>query len=211
MVVVMIVLAIAAFLTFVAIVLIIVSLIRSSSAKKKGKKTLKIGLWIGIAMIVIPWILVAVLIVNVKLNDEAFHRWDVGKEILAEAVLDDSTDELYDMFAENVIDREDLTQEELDDFLEQCNIENDSAADLENYSDFRGQYSHFRSYTSNDAGRTQYCFQYRMYDVNDEGGDIAISGVSGDEEDEGEIGIYCITYLEDDTSISIGEPAPHER
>ena len=210
MAVVLISLGIAAFLTLVAIILIIVSCVRAASAKKKGKKTMKAGLWVGIFMIVIPWILVGALIIKVKMNDNAFHRWDVGKEILATAVLDDSSDELYDMFADNVIDRGDLTQDDLDSFLAECNIENNSELDLENYSDFHGQYSHYRPYTSHDNGRTQYCFQYTMRDVNDEGGDLTITGISGDEEDEGEIGIWYMSYSEDQTTVAFGEQAPSE-
>ncbi len=209
-VVVMAALGIAAFLTLVAIVMIIVSCVRASAAKKKGKKTLKVGLWVGIFMIVIPWILVGVLVLQVKVNDKAFHRWDVGKEVLATAVLDDDSDDLYDMIADNVLDRNGLTQDDLDAFLTECNIENDSAADLENYSDFHGQYSHYRPYSSHDNGRTQYCFQYTMYDVNDEGGNLTITGISGDEEDEDEIGIWYMTYLDDQTSIVFGEEAPSE-
>lgn len=126
------------------------------------------------------------------------------------AVLDDTSDELYDMFADDVISRNNLTQADLDSFLAECNIENDSELDLENYSDFSGKYSHYRPYSSQENGRIQYCFQYTMYDVNDEGGKITVLGVDGDEEDESKIGIWYMTYMDDQTTCSFGEPAPSE-
>ncbi len=206
----MIAIGIVAFLTLIAIILIIVSCVRASSAKKEGRKTSRVGLWVGLFMLVSPWILVGVFLIIVKIDDKKFNRWDVGKEVLATAVLDDTSDDLYDMFADDVISRNNLTQADLDSFLAECNIENDSELDLENYSDFSGKYSHYRPYSSQENGRIQYCFQYTMYDVNDEGGKITILGVDGDQEDESKIGIWYMTYMDDQTTCSFGEPAPSE-
>jgi hypothetical protein len=49
-----------------------------------------------------------------------------------------------------------------------------------------------------------------MRDVNDEGGDLTITGISGDEEDEAEIGIWYMSYSEDQTTVTFGEQAPSE-
>ena len=62
-VVISIILGICIFLTLVAIGLIIGSLIRAAVAKKNNKKTRKVGMWIGIFMLVIPWLLFGLIYV----------------------------------------------------------------------------------------------------------------------------------------------------
>ena len=206
----LIVIGIAVFLTIVAITCIIVSLVRASSAKKKGKKTSKAGLWIGIIMLITPWILVVVMMIISRIYDAYNNRWKVDRGIIAEAVLSDDAGDLYDMMAEDVTDRNDLSLEDLEGFLEECNIENDSLSDLESYSEFDSARNHYRPYISRENGRAQLCFQYTMYDVNSDGGELFITGVDGDPEDESYVGIYYIMYSCDDGYIEFGEKPPKE-
>lgn len=208
-----IVVGIALLLTLIAIVLIIVSLVRAHNAKKKNKKTAKVGLWIGIAMLVIPWIFTGWFLMQVKISDEKNHRLDVSRERFALALTDSDRSDLYDLMAEDVIDSEDITEEELDSFMDACNITNDSEMDIERYSDFSysPDYNHLRQYSTEQNGRRQTCFQYHMYDINDDGGELYITGVDGDPEGEEYVGIYLIRYTQGDevTSIGIDPPSEH--
>ena len=95
-------------------------------------------------------------------------------------------------------------------FLDSCNIENVSSSDLERYTGFSSRDNHYRNYTSEENGRRQTCFQYHMYNVNDEGGAIYITGVDGDAEGEEYVGIYYVAYTLDDETISIGQMPPSE-
>lgn len=210
MVLVTVFLCIAAFLTLVALALIIISLIRSSRAKKKGKKTAKVGLWIGSIMLILPWLCIGVLVIAGKVYDRNNNRMDVDREILAQAVTDDDPDALYDLLSEDMLTRNGLSEEDLEEFLSQCDISNISEEDMERYTEFSSPDNHYRNYTTDENGRTQLCFQYNMYDVNDSGGDIYIAGVDGDPEGAGYVGIYYITYTLNDTTITFGEMPPKE-
>ena len=201
---------IAALLTLIAIILIVVSLVRSAKAKKQNKKTKKVGLWIGVAMLVIPWMILAVFFAAANVMDSANHRWLPGREVLAEAVANKDAEELYDMMADDVADRNDITVEDMEVFLEQCDLENVSSSDLEPYSDLGSGKNHYRNYTSYENGRAQTCFQYTMYEVNDDGAKIYIAAVDGDPEGEEFVGIYYIEYQAGDDFISIGEKPPKE-
>lgn len=209
-VVISIIIGIAIFLTLIAIGLIIGSLVRSALAKKKNKKTKKIGLWIGITMIVIPWILVAVLVISANVADVENNRWLPGREDLAGVITDRDADELHDMMADYVVDENDINVDDVEAFLDSCNIENVSSSDLERYTGFSSRDNHYRNYTSEENGRRQTCFQYHMYNVNDEGGAIYITGVDGDAEGEEYVGIYYVAYTLDDETISIGQMPPSE-
>lgn len=205
------VIAIALTLTLIAIGLIIGSLVRSALAKKKNKKTLKIGLWIGIAMILIPWILVAVLVVSVNISDDKNNRWLPGREGLATVIVEQDADELFDMMADYVVEQEQISAGDVEAFLETCDIGDLDSDDLDRFTRMSSQDNHYRYYTSEENGRAQTCFQYNMYDVNDEGGDIYIAGVDGDAQGEEYVGIYYVTYTLDGETVSIGQQPPSER
>ncbi|SCW48144.1 hypothetical protein SAMN02910456_01317 [Ruminococcaceae bacterium YRB3002] len=206
----MIVIAIAVILTIIAIILIIVSLVRSSKAKKENRKTSKVGLWIGIAMLVIPWLIAAAFFVASKIYDADNNRWIPDRAALAGAVIKEDADEIYDMMADHVVDEEDISVEDIEGFLKSCNIEKVSSSDIKRYSEFSSEYNHYRNYTSHDNGRAQTCFQYNMYNVNDEGGKIFITGVDGDAEGAEYVGIYYISYTAGDETSSIGVKPPAE-
>ena len=203
---------IAIFLTLVAIVLIIVSLVRSASAKKKGKKTRKVGLWIGIAMLVIPWICVAVIFIASKIYDSNYNRWTFDRENVPRAIVENDTDYLWSIMAEDVMESNDLSKEDLEDFLDQCNIDHVSSSELERYTDMSSPDNHYRTYTGHFNGKKLLCFQYTMYNVNDDGGELFITGVDGDQRGDEFVGIYFITYSSDSgESLEFGERPPKEK
>ena len=211
-VVVSIVIGIAIFLTIVAVVSIIVSLVRSASAKKKGKKTHKVGLWIGIVMLVIPWICVAVMLIASKVYDSNFNRQLLDMDAVAKAVGNNDSEYLFDLMADEVIDNNDLTEDDFRDFLDQCNIDHISDSELSRYNQLSSPDSHYRTYISHFNGRTQNCFQYTMYNLNDDGGELFITGVDGDQKGEEFVGIYYFTYSSDSgESLEFGERPPKEK
>ena len=202
---------IAGILTLVAIGLIIGSLVRASKAKKENRKTHKVGLWVGIAMIVIPWIFVAALLVGAKIYDANNNRWIPNREILATPVAVEDAQSLHDMMADDVVARNNITVNDVEKFLDQCDLSNVDADNLGKYTDMGApQTNHYRNYTSKENGRSQTCFQYNMYDVNNDGWKIYITGVDGDSEGEEYVGIYYIAYMRDDEVVYIGEKPPSE-
>lgn len=205
-----IIITIAVILTLIAIGLMIGSLVRSSLAKKKNKKTMKIGLWIGIAMMIIPWILVAILAGAVHVSDDINNRWLPGKEAFASVIIDQEADELYDMMADYVVDEDDISVGDVESFLDSCNIGNMNDDDLDRYTRLSSSDNHYRNYTSEENGRRQTCFQYHMYNVNGEGGEIYIAGVDGDAQGDEYVGIYYVTYTLGGETISIGRMPPSE-
>ena len=206
------VIVIAAILTLVAIGLIIGSLVRALIAKKENRKTHKVGLWVGIVMIVIPWIFVAALLIGARIYDANNNRWIPNREILATPVAVEDAQSLYDMMADDVVRRNNITVEDVEKFLDQCDLSNVDANDLRKYVDMgAAQTNHYRNYTSKENGRSQTCFQYNMYDVNNDGWKIYIAGVDGDSEGEEYVGIYYIAYMRDDEVVFIGERPPKEQ
>lgn len=184
-------------LTVVAITLIIVSIVRANKAKKNNQKTHKVGLWIGIIMILIPWIIVVMAVSFVKAADSLNNRWTFDREVVAEAIADKDAEALYELMAPEVMESNDLTEDDLEEFLDQCDIENNSRSDMERYTsrEFLGDPSdpegnHYRP----DGDR----FTYTMYYVNDDGGRIFVSGVLTDSRSEGNVGIYYIEFMSRD-------------
>ena len=211
MVVVSIVIGVACFLSILAITLIIVSIVRSVRAKKKGQKTMKIGLWVGGIMLISPWLVLVLGLILAEMDDAKLHRWDVDRELLAEAVMDKDAEEIYDMMSDDVVARNNITLQDVEEFLDQCDTSNVTEENMDKYTEMsQPDWNHYRAYLSNANNRRQPCFQYKMYNVNDEESQIFISGVSGDEENEDCIGIYYISYKVNGNSVGIGEQAPKE-
>ena len=205
---------IAITLTFIAIGLIIGSLVRSSIAKKKGKKTLKVGMWIGIIMLILPWIFVLFTIISFKKIEKENHAWDGSKlqdEIVA-AVIDSDSDALSDMMAEN----EDIPESDVEAFLAAVSVDNDSEEDVKRYTSSFG--ADGNSYTNFDElitfgpyrpeSETQNFFSFFMKDINDAGESIYIAGAQGDKESEDGVGIYYMVLADEDGEIiaSVGQP-----
>ena len=207
MVVISIIIGIAIFLTLVAITLIIISAIRSSLAKRKNKKTHKVGLWIGLTMLIIPWLVVAAMFIYLKVYQAKYHYWD-GSELQDEivaAVIDKDEDDLADMMAES----QDISKEEVEDFLDNINIDNDSEDDIKRYTSNWGEYRNdFHTYNEliiegeyKPKSETHMFFAFYMHDINDDNEDLYIAGVHGDSESEEGVGIYYMVLLDDDGNI----------
>ncbi|MBR2549888.1 MAG: hypothetical protein IKE92_07740 [Clostridiales bacterium] len=208
-------LCLALFLTAAAIALIIISLVRSSKAKKQNRKTRKVGLWVGIAMLVIPWVMFGFAVCFVKITDIATNRWKFDRAVVAQAVVDKDADTLYGMMATDILDDNNLTTDDLEDFLDQCDIENDSPEDMKKYTSFESlgepldpEGNHYRP----DGNR----FSYEMFYVNDDGDRIYMEGILYDAKDSGNVGIHYIEFLTRDpetrkysTAAEFGEKSHH--
>ncbi|MBO4636297.1 MAG: FeoB-associated Cys-rich membrane protein [Clostridiales bacterium] len=210
MVVVTIIIGIAIFLNLVAVGLIIASVVRSVIMKKKGRKTLKIGMWTGIVMLAFPWIVIGTFYILGKIDDVRYNRVKIDSDDLAEAVIDDDWEELYDMMADDVVLRNGLTEDGLRDMMERYDICDLDEEDIDRFTEISSTDNHYRVYTTTVNGRRQMCFHYTMHHVNGEDGRIDIFGVSGDASGEEYVGIYSITYRADDTDEMFGEAPPQE-
>ena len=199
-------------LTMIAIALIVVSIVRSSIAKKKGKRTKKVGLWVGISMLVAPWIVIGTLFVISLIGDKYYNTWNLNKEEITKAVVAESPDALYEMMADDVVSRNDISKDDLKAFMDQIDFERLSDEELEKYYKAvnAGKNFHYRSYTSHENGRPQHCFQYTIYAVNGEDGRLYLSGVRGDAKGKEYVGIYYIMYKVGDEFIEFGEQPPSE-
>ena len=183
----------ALFLTAVAIALIIVSCVRSARAKKRNQKTHKVGLWVGIAMLIAPWIIVLFAVVFVVVTDKASNRWNFDRGVVAQAVADKDAGDLYDLMAPYVMEENDLTEDDLEAFLDKCDIDNNSSKDMERYTSFE-----FLGEASDPTGNHYRPdgdeFTYTMYYVNDEGAMVVVSGILYNTKDKDKVGIYYIEY-----------------
>ena len=205
-----IIIGISIFLTCLAIGLVIGSIIRHGVKKKSGVKTHLVGMWIGIVMLVLPWLFVIFIIISAKVYDAKYNRWDVSRIVLAEAALDESGEELYDIFAPDVVEECEITEDDVEEFLQKCVIENDSDQDMTRYISHSGLDNHYRPYISHENDRTQMCFEYTMFDVNGAGGELYIAGVDGDSENESAIGVYYLSYTMGDYNYTLGKRPPKE-
>ena len=129
--------------------------------------------------------------------DKIENRWKFDREEVAGAIVDKDADELYELLAPNMLEETDLTEDDLQEFLDKCDIENTSSKDMERYSAFEflgdpgdPEGNHYRP----DGNE----FDYTMYYVNDDGARIFMTGILYDSKDKDNVGIYYIEYLEKD-------------
>ena len=129
--------------------------------------------------------------------DKLENRWNFDIEEVAGLIVDKDADGLYELLAPNMLEETDLTEDDLQEFLDKCDIENTSSKDMERYTSYKflgdpgdPEGNHYRP----DGNK----FDYTMYYVNDDGALIFMSGILYDSKDKDNVGIYYIGYSEKD-------------
>ena len=152
------------------------------------------GLLIGF---VITMVLSIVMVGGCSVLDKNSNRWDFDRREVAEAIAEKDAGDLYELMAPYMMEENDLTEDDLQEFLDKCGIENSSSKDMDRYTSFK-----FLGKPSDPEGNTYRPdgdkFIYTMYYVNDEGARIFVSGILKDSKDKDKVGIYYIEYLEKD-------------
>ena len=152
------------------------------------------GLLISSVMLMI---LSIVMMGGCSLLDKNSNRWKFDREEVAEAIVEKDVGDLYDLMSPYMLEENDLTEDDLQEFLDKCGIENTSSKDMDRYTSFKflgkpsdPEGNHYRP----DGNK----FIYTMYYVNDEGARIFVSGILYDSKNKDKVGIYYIEYLEKD-------------
>ena len=204
-VVIWIILAIAIGFTLVAGIMITVSLVRHFNKKKKGVKTNLIGLWVGTAMLVIPWIVFIVIVINIKIEYKEKNYVDGSKvrNEVAEAFLDKDAEKVYDLFAPNVIEECGLTVDDIQKYMDSINIED---RDIERYTSSMGaDNSEYRTFdylikgggNNRPKSETQGYADFFMQKINSNGETIYFAMQTSDKQDKGNVGIHYIVLVKD--------------
>ena len=152
------------------------------------------GLLISSVMLMI---LSIVMLGGCSLLDKNSNRWKFDREEVAEAIVEKDAGDLYDLMSPYMLEENDLTEDDLQEFLDKCGIENTSSKDMDRYTSFKflGKPSDPEGNNYRPDGNK---FIYTMYYVNDEGARIFVSGILYDSKDKDKVGIYYIEYLEKD-------------
>ncbi len=152
------------------------------------------GLLISSVMLMI---LSIVMMGGCSLLDKNSNRWKFDREEVAEAIVEKDAGDLYDLMSPYMLEENDLTEDDLQEFLDKCGIENTSSKDMDRYTSFKfvGKPSDPEGNNYRPDGNK---FIYTMYYVNDEGARIFVSGILYDSKDKDKVGIYYIEYLEKD-------------
>lgn len=142
-------------------------------------------------------VLFTVMVGGCSLFDKGSNSWKFDRKEVAKAIVDKDAGDLYDLMSPYMLEENDLTEDDLQEFLDKCDIENTSSKDMDRYtsSKFVGKPSdpegnHYRP----DGNK----FTYTMYYVNDDGARIFVSGILKNSKDKDKVGIYYIEYLEKD-------------
>ena len=152
------------------------------------------GLLISSVMLMI---LSIVMMGGCSLLDKNSNRWKFDREEVSEAIVEKDAGDLYDLMSPYMLEENDLTEDNLQEFLDKCGIENTSSKDMDRYTSFKflGKPSDPEGNNYRPNGNK---FIYTMYYVNDEGARIFVSGILYDSKDKDKVGIYYIEYLEKD-------------
>lgn len=152
------------------------------------------GFLICIVMLIV---LSTVMAGGCSVLDKDSNRWDFDRGEVAEAIAEKDAGDLYEFMAPYMLEKNDLTEDDLQEFLDKCDIENTSSKDMDRYTSFKflgdpsdPEGNHYRP----DGNR----FAYTMYYVNDDGARVFVSGILKDSKDKDKVGIYYIEYLEKD-------------
>jgi hypothetical protein len=142
-------------------------------------------------------ILCIAMVSGCSIYDKVTNRWKFDRGEVAGAIAEKDAVDLYEFISPYMLEENDLTEEDLQEFLDRCGIENASSKDMDRYTsyEFLGEPldpegNHYRP----DGNR----FTYTMYYVNDDGARIFVSGILADSKDKDKVGIYYIEYLEKD-------------
>lgn len=153
----------------------------------------KTALYIS-TILLIPCVIMAS---SCSLYDKITNRWNFDSEKVARPIANKDAEDLMEFMSPYMMEENDLTEDDLQDFLDRCDIENHSSKDMERYTayEFLGEPldpegNHYRP----DGNK----FTYTMYYVNDDGARIFVSGILADSKDKDKVGIYYIEYLEKD-------------
>lgn len=152
----------------------------------------------GIKICTVMLIALAVVMAGgCSILDKLENRWKFDSEEVAGLIVDKDADGLYELLAPNMLEETDLTEDDLQEFLDKCDIENTSSKDMERYTAYKflgdpgdPEGNHYRP----DGNK----FDYTMYYVNDDGALIFMSGILYDSKDKDNVGIYYIGYSEKD-------------
>ena len=129
--------------------------------------------------------------------DKNSNRWNFDREEVAKAIVKKDAGDLYELMAPYMLEENDLSEDDLQEFLDKCGIENTSSKDMDRYTSFK-----FLGDPSDPEGNNYRPdgdkFIYTMYYVNDDGARIFVSGILYDSKDKDKVGIYYIEYLEKD-------------
>ena len=142
-------------------------------------------------------VLSIVMACGCSILDKAGNRWDFDREEVAKAIVKKDAEDLYELMSPYMLEDNDLTEDDLQAFLDKCDIENTSSKDMDRYtsSKFLGDPSDPEGNSYRPDGDK---FIYTMYYVNDDGARIFLSGILNDSKDKDKVGIYYIEYLEKD-------------
>ena len=157
-------------------------------------KKKKAGLSISVVMLMA---LCIAMVSGCSIYDKVTNRWKFDRGEVAGAIAEKDAGDLYEFMSPYMLEENDLTEDDLQDFLDRCDIENHSSKDMERYTAFEFLGEPF------DPEGNQYRpdgnkFTYTMYYVNDDGARIFVSGILADSKDKDKVGIYYIEYLEKD-------------
>jgi hypothetical protein len=142
------------------------------------------------------------------------NSWKFDRKEVAKAIVDKDADDLYDLMSSYMLEENDLTEDDLQEFLDKCDIENTSSKDMDRYTSFKfvGKPSDPEGNHYKPDGNK---FTYTMYYVNDDGARIFVSGILKNSKDKDKVGIYYIEYLEKDPETgkykTVGEFGKRER
>ena len=152
------------------------------------------GLLIGSIMLMV---LSIAMLGGCSILDKNSNRWDFDREEVAKAIVKKDDGDLYGLMSPYMLEENDLTEDDLQEFLDKCGIENTSSKDMDRYTSFR-----FLGDPGDPEGNNYRPdgdkFIYTMYYVNDDGARIFVSGILYDSKDKDKVGIYYIEYLEKD-------------
>ncbi|MCR4729669.1 MAG: hypothetical protein K5881_01940, partial [Saccharofermentans sp.] len=69
--------------------------------------------------------------------DKDSNRWDFDRGEVAEAIAEKDAGDLYEFMAPYMLEKTDLTEDDLQEFLDKCDIENTSSKDMDRYTSFK--------------------------------------------------------------------------